>query len=462
MSSKSSPEPPEQSLIEATDFQTAVLRWRRVCYIVNAGGRGSGKSFAMLLCILDHARELGRSARPLVVRESHNGLLELQNELWHLCRTAFGRCDRNKQEHTLTLPSGAVIYLTNIGDEESYAKWQGKSITALYADEMGNYPPQASTFVMKLMSNLRPPIGHKPEVMFTANPHGRSHSILYKNYIKRAPAWKPFQDDAGNWWLWTQSNLEANPHIDQDQYKKNLITACGHDKKLAEAWIAGDWSVLGGNMFQSFDASVHVVELPQRFEGAYRIGGDWGTAAPAVGLLVAQLFGPLPSPFRHGDVIVFGETDTVADPNDLSTGNGAPPQIYSEQLKEMSELAGLKRPPQVVMDDARGLQSDTVIKLLREEGLFARKPYKKDRVGTWALINSMLYAAKHGQPKPGLWFTADCPHLLETLPEAPRGTIRAEDVDPKWPKDHWIDAMGYGVRDFFVSRLKSGRTRGNY
>lgn len=117
------------------------------------------------------------------------------------------------------------------------------------------------------------------------------------------------------------------------------------------------------------------------------------------------------------------------------------------------------RHPQVVMDEARGLQSETVKQLLREIQINARKPNKKDRVGQWALIRQLLTNATNGDG-PGLYFTPSCPHLLETLPEAPRGTLRAEDLDPKWNRDHWLDALAYGVRDLNFNRVLSGRHTG--
>ena len=55
--------------------------------IVNAGGRGSGKSFALLLDLLDHCRD--GSARPLVLRESWAGLQELGDEFHALAAAAF-------------------------------------------------------------------------------------------------------------------------------------------------------------------------------------------------------------------------------------------------------------------------------------------------------------------------------------------------------------------------------------
>ncbi len=79
-----------------TQFQEAVLRFRGHCNILNAGGRGSGKSFSMMLDCLDHMRDFGPAAAPLVLREQWAGLTEIQNDMLDLCRAAFGEATRNK------------------------------------------------------------------------------------------------------------------------------------------------------------------------------------------------------------------------------------------------------------------------------------------------------------------------------------------------------------------------------
>ncbi len=54
--------------VTPTKFQQAVLRFRGHCNILNAGGRGSGKSFSMMLDLIDHMRQHRADARPLVLR----------------------------------------------------------------------------------------------------------------------------------------------------------------------------------------------------------------------------------------------------------------------------------------------------------------------------------------------------------------------------------------------------------
>ncbi len=439
--------------VAPTLFQQAVLKFRGGCNILNAGGRGSGKSFSLMLHVLDHMRELGADARPLVLREQWAGLQELQLELLELCTAAFGGAQRNKAEGTLTLPTGGVVTFSNVADDNSYARHQGRSYTGLFADEVGNYPPQAFRFLQLVRSNLRVPLGRRVAIHWTANPHGRSHTVLFKEFISKSAPWHPFQDASGDLWIWTTSTLEDNPHIDRAAYRRQLIASTGSDTALADAWIKGDWSVLGGVMFDVFDPAVHIVRQPTYGDMLLRCGGDWGTAAPATCILLGRLRGDI-GPLRFGSIVALDEIDT-ADPADLSLGNGAPPQAFAEMIREMCARHASKR-PSVVMDDARGLQSETVIQILRENGISARKPVKKDRVGQWTLIRSLLSNAVTGDG-PGLYFTPRCQHLLETLPEAPRGTLRPEDIDPKWPRDHWLDALAYGVRDLWGNRATSGR-----
>ncbi len=446
------------SLVAPTRFQQAVLRFRGHCNILNAGGRGSGKTFSMVLDLLDHCREHGPDARPLVVRESWGGLQQLSNQILDLAAAAFGTAQRNKGEGTITLGNYAVITLTQIADEKSYAKHQGKSFTGLFADEVGNYPPAAWAFLRRVRSNLRVPMGRRVAIHMTANPHGRAHTVIFKEFISKAPPWHPFQSPDGAWWIWTTSTLDDNPHIDRVAYRRQLVASTGSDQALADAWINGDWSVLGGVMFDCFDPAIHIIRQPAYADLRLRCGGDWGTAAPATCILLGQLKGDL-GPIRRGSIIALDETDT-ADPSDLSLGTGAPPQMLAEMIREMAGRHGWKT-PHVVMDDARGLQSETVIQLLRENGIGAHKPVRKDRVGQWTLVRSLLSNAVSGDG-PGLYFTNRCPHLLETLPEAPRGTLRPEDIDPKWPRDHWLDALAYGVRDLWGSRATSGRHIGMY
>jgi len=359
----------------------------------------------------------------------------------------------------MELPTGGIITFACVSDEATYAKLQGRSFTGLYADEAGNYSPNGFAFMLRALSNLRVPPGQRPSIHITANPHGRAHTQVYKTWISKAPAWHPFKDpETGLTWVWTTSDYTQNPHIDQDQYLRNLRASCGSDTALAEAWIKGDWSVLGGVMFDVFDPKIHIIPpVTVPLDATYRVGADWGTASPSTALLIARLSSPV-GRYIGGDYIVLDETNT-ADPRDLSVGLGHPPTMFAEMVREMTNRNGVKKFGMVI-DDARGLQGDTVVGFMRGSGISAWRPAQKDRIGGWNLIRQLLFNAKTGEGGQGLWVTTRCPHLLETLPEAPRGTLRAEDIDPKFNRDHHIDALRYGLVDLQGNRLTCRRVEG--
>ncbi len=170
-------------------------------------------------------------------------------------------------------------------------------------------------------------------------------------------------------------------------------------------------------------------------------------AAPCVGVLLGETRNPVQYPsgliLPAGTIIAIDETDTVADRDNLAAGTGASPSSWAEQLKYMAKVENeLKAVPPVVHDDARSLASKTVIQLLREAGIPAYEPSRKDR--------------------PCIYLTPRCQYLIETIPEAPRSTLNPNNIDAKYNCDHGLDALGYGIRDLRTSKAKTGRIRGNF
>ncbi len=450
-----------------TPFQAKVLGLAAHVNLMLAGGRGGGKSHAAILCGLQHVVEFGDIARPLVVRESWNALQEIQDKFYTFCILAFGpKTTRNKSEGVINLPNGAVITFTNLSDEESVRKAQGRTYTALIGDEVGTLPPQCFVWLMRLRSNLRVPPGKRAMIVLTANPHGKSHTTIYKRWISKGPAWTVYRDEAGDLWMNAPSTLEENPHIDQKAYVRQLRAATHGDVALAEAWIKGGWGALGGNLFGNFDPEKHVIVPPPRYllDARWTVGSDWGTASPATAILLAQLrrgFHHQGQTFVSGDIIVVDEIDTCPDPSDLSKGDGRSPMTFAEDIVAM--LAKWKvTDAETVVDSARGLEGDTVLGFYIAAGLNAYLPDKRSRVARWDLIRTRLNNVAEGR-KQGLYFASPCRALIETMPEAPRSPLRAEEMDAAYQCDHHIDGFSYGI-DWAVNGTgaTSGKTTGGY
>ncbi len=442
------------AIVQPTRAQEAILRFRSQAHILSSGSRGSAKTTALMLDIVDRCCD--PEARPLVVRESHAGLLEIQDELYEMLTNVFGSVRRNKTDGQMHLPNGATVTFTQINDIESYSKHQGKSYCSLYLDEFGNYTSAAMDFVAKLRSNLRTRPGLRPHIHATANPFGRAHARLMRQHIVKAPFWHPYMDESGEWWINCHTSYKDNVHIDVLSYERQLIAAANGDPNLLAAWEEGRWDVLGGSMFAPpFDPAVHVIKAPQNLgDVRYRIGADFGLSAPSVGLLLCQLKNPV-GYMRQGSILVLDEVDTCVA-GQLHLGDGSPPQVLADMFKEMLARndASLRTP--VVIDDMRGLNNaETVVSLLRENQISAYKPHFKNRVQGWVLIKSLMHNAVTREG-PGLWIADRCVNLLQTLPEAPRSPNRPSDLDPRWAEDHHCDALSYGVTDIWGRKARSG------
>lgn len=450
--------------IAPTPYQQAVLKWRPIS-IANCGGRGSGKTWALLIAVVDHCRAHGATARPLVLRESWLGLQSMRYDLLELCYAAFGSAKQNKSEQTITLPSGAIITLSNVGDERQFIRHQGATYSGLFSDEVGSFSPGAWRLLKMVRSNLRTAPGRKTEEHLTANPHGANHTAIAKEFVNMAPPWTPFIHKDGSPWVWATGNIDLNPHLDIPQYKAQLIAATHGQPELAKAWIEGSWDVLAGCMFESFNSKVHVIEYPEHADMLFRTCCDWGTASPSAAILLGRLREPLTLEdgrrLAFGSIICLDEFSTAID-DTLEIGNGAPPASVAESIIEMNR-ANEVRSMWCVVDNARGLagSDDTVVKLFNGAGLPSTTPHKKSRTSSWALISEYLFNAITGDG-PGLYFTPRVRCLLETLPEVPRGRLNAEDTDPAYKRDHWLDALAYGLKSLTFDVVKSSRHIGLY
>lgn len=440
----------------ATPFQQRVLAFRRHCNIFNGGGRGSGKSVSLSLDVIDHCNTLGPIASVLVLRESWAGLAEISTKIYNLARLAFGNTTSlNKGSGVLSLPNGANVYFRNILDDTSFASAQGRTYTMIAPDEFGNYPAPAVDFTIKLFSNLRPPKGIRPHVHITANPFGRAHTYCLRNFVNKAPPWQPYQDEFGNWWLNAASTLEDNPTIDVDNYRRQLLRATSGNPALQEAWIYGSWHAKGaGLMFDIFDPHVHIKDPPSRYRLRFRVGVDWGTASPAVAVLLGEQLDPT-AEHIPGDLFAIDLIDTCIEAGNYSQGSGEPASVFAARIKTLLDQYGLPISTDISVDDARGLGSETVVGIFHEQGLNgAEKVLAKNRIGGWARIRNYLDGAIHGDSK-GLWISPRCAPLIDTMQTAMRDDLRPEDLSRHLKEDHHLDALNYGVHALAVEPRNS-------
>ncbi len=429
------------------------------------GGRGYGKTRVALLIALRFCEQYGKHAKALIVRRSFPGLSEIESE----CQTIFGQIygtavKYNSQKHRFALPNGGTISLDQLDHESDFAKFQGRSFGLIVADEAGQYPSPA--LLDRLRSSLRAPKGIPVRYIITANPGGPGHGWIKKRHVLRTE-WQPYVDDAtGASFVTINGTFESNVFIDQAAYERNLKASCAGDPALALAWLSGDWTAIRGAFFecltdksmvdpwQTLPGGVGIErhtdfmyqgEVKARHHWRFWLAGDFGTAAPAVYLAMAESPGLEHEGvfYPRGSKIVFDEV-ALAGIDDPSQGLLMTAPEQAAAIKGMTEKWGIRA--EGVLDDACfanvGSQDGTIANQFRKNGVYFRKARKGSRLSGWNELRTLMSQA--GQPDvPGLYITKNCQYLWETLPSLPRDPRNPEDLDTR-AIDHGADALRYG------------------
>lgn len=441
-----------------TAYQAAVLRLPEDFNLLLGGGRGGGKSTAMLLAILKHCEQYGADAKPLVVRETHKALSEIEQRLEALFIAAYGpSVEHNRSEHIFRLPNGAMVECGQIDGPRAYTKFQGRETTLLCIDEFGLFRDRQ--WVELLKANLRAPKGVPLRVIATANPGGHLHAYIHRTYVSAGLPWRPFEvgDET---WIYAPSTLRDNPHIDQEDYERRLRSASGRDEAIARAWIDGDWNIARGAFFAGdLDEKTHMLpaKLPFTVTREWRpfVSMDWGSSAPSVTYVCLRAPGDIGG-YPKGSLLLIDELATV-DPKDDAIGLRWPPDKLAEAIKEMCRM--WRVPASGVGDDAAGL-GVTLLEHMKRSGVWLQRP-RKERVAGWAAMRQMLAAARDRNGSAGMWISERCKYFWRTVPYVQRDDSRPEDIDTGGA-DHAADAARYAVMHATKPGFRTGRVRGMY
>lgn len=94
--------------ISPTPFQSRVLSLPMEWDLLLDGGRGGGKTYAVILEVFRRAERWGAQSRTLITRRTQGALSELEHELLSIFRLRYGSGARhNANEHVFRLPNGA-------------------------------------------------------------------------------------------------------------------------------------------------------------------------------------------------------------------------------------------------------------------------------------------------------------------------------------------------------------------
>jgi hypothetical protein len=162
------------------------------------GGRGGGKSFAVMLLILRHCNQYKNRARVLVTRRRLKSLLQFAEELRALLRSAFGPgVQFNMNDSIFRLPNGGTIQLTHCESSSSISDVaQGMNFSLIVVDEAGEGP--GMEVIDQLGLSLRAP-GVPLRMILAGNPGGANHSALAERYVTGREPFVPFEFGGNSW-----------------------------------------------------------------------------------------------------------------------------------------------------------------------------------------------------------------------------------------------------------------------
>jgi hypothetical protein len=435
------------SAIKPTPWQLDVLASPEEINLALFGGRGRGATTCALQLII-RAAEKYPNSHHLFMRNHLRSLNEVQDTLQMMLVGAFGTraLKINRSDSTFRLPNNSTVEFAPLADSLDLAKLQGRSFDTITCDEYGNFSPAQMRYVDNLRANLRGANGCPKRFVFLANPAGIGHTQCVNRYIKRLPAWSPTTLDDGVEWIYCPATYRENSHLPAT-YQRDLMASAGRDRELMRAWTDGAWDVAKGSILNDvLDSSKQMFAVDQigfnihdRASHLF-LSGDWGISSPSVVYLASRTLAPL-GKYPRNSLILIDEVSS-ADPDDLSIGLQWSPSYLADRVNEMCDRYNVRN-RQGVIDDARGLGDETVIKIMQRYGLHFVRPVK-GRIENLSAMRELLFNSMTGNNRPGMWISSLCTNWWDTVPNLPRDPIRNDLPDTK-AIDHAFDASAYAV-----------------
>ncbi len=434
----------KQEVMRPTAFQSKVLAIPETCWTFLGGGRGGGKTHAILFLILRHCQQYGPRARILVTRRRLKSLQQFAEELRGMLRAAYGSgFTYNANDNVFRLCSGSTIALTHCESASALQDTvQGQTFGLIVIDEIGEGPDLATVDQLTLTLRAK---GVPLRLVAAGNPGGQNHAPIADRYVTGRTPWAPFQF-GGNTWVYAPSTVDDNEHLPL-VYKNNFEVLSVSDPALYKAHRYGDWSAITGSFFAGSWRHDEMVidhhEIPTSCWSSLKLAIDWGSAAPCVALLMGTLAYDVrladDRVLPRGSVIVYDEHAEV-DPLNMARGTGRSPSQIAPALHAMCARNGVRA--RGVIDSAAeaksaGTSEDSISDLFRTAGVRVTPAKKGPRVPRFELLKTKMIERE-------FYVASRCRGWLRTVPSLPRDPRLPEDVDTK-AVDHWLDACSYGL-----------------
>lgn len=404
------------------------------------GAAGGGKSDFLLMDFYAGVNLYRENWKGIIFRQSVPQLGELIIRAKQLY-PALG-ATWMKTEKTFYFPNGATLKMRYLESDDDVEEYQGHQYTWIGFDELGNYPTDYCYTYM--FSRLRSAAGVKCYVRASANPGGSGHNWLKRRFIDG------YLPDKIYWHkiegmqkpksrIFIPAKLEDNQILMQNDpgYEDNMAYLPPH---LFKALRHGSWDVIAGQVFDKWDANVHVIKPcplpPGQWKKFYSF--DWGYSRPfSLGKWAVNSFGRM---------IRYGEWYGCQKDKD----NAGIKMAASDVAAKAWEMALAEGVTEIVIDPAmwaKNNEGPSIAEEFEKVG-FTVISANNDRINGLAMMHQrMITKAEDGQPM--ILIFDICVDFIRTVPLLLPDKNKPEDVDSKM-EDHIYDEARYAVMSDFA------------
>ena len=202
------------------------------------GSRGSGKSDLLRWDAHMRAMTIPNCVMVLIrstlkqLQQSH--LLFIREEMKQLGGYYHGT------NYCAHYPTGSKLFFSYVGHEDDAMNLLGAELAAAYFDELSVIPWD---YFMKLQASVRVKRSSNIKAVIRAatNPFGESAAEIEKFFVTKELDLEDdeFENYDPEEWGYIQINMEDNPYIDVEQYKRRFVNLPPH---LRKAWLYGEYA----------------------------------------------------------------------------------------------------------------------------------------------------------------------------------------------------------------------------
>lgn len=406
--------------------------------VLSSGGRGSGKSSALLIDPLRYITN--GNFRGLVIRRTMPDLRELIRRARDLYVKLVPGVKWREQEKLFVFPSGALLEFGYLDHDDDVSRYQGQEYTWLGIDEVSQFPSE-SVYEMLLLSIRTADPTLKTYVRLTTNPFGPGFHWVKKRFVDQGPEATKIEvksyigtKEFISTRRWLQSNIYDNPAL-MDANPTYLAQLASLPEAQRKRFLEGSWDGMDGAAFPEFSRALHVIKpfpIPQHWT-KFR-ACDWGYSTMAVCLWMAV--------DEEDNIYVYRELTTGA-----KTPRGAVEAPDFGRMVLRLEASDAIRYGVIdgSIGDKRGSMYPTIDEQMRDVGCYWTYADKSD--GSRIAGKNLMHQRLRIDPvtnKPKIFFFDTCTEIIEEMSSLPLDVNRPEDIDTK-VKDHAWDAIRYGL-----------------